>query len=309
MATAYTGNGPYCYSNSLHMCLTQAGMAAVPPVSLLECMTGMPFGASFLALDLPLFFPSPGAKTDPDRGLTRALETVGGECALRRFEDAGTAEAGFRAAVAGGPVLLGPLDMGGLLYDPLHEHKRGGDHFVVALALEGDRVRLHDPQLYPFAVLPLPDLMDAWSAKGIAYAPAPYTLRCDFRATRPVPEPAMLARTLDTAREMAAGVPAGPVAFGGARAFDRAAAVLRDRPPEPFTGMLVYFGLPLGARRCADAAGFFERIGKIEAARRMAEKGEAYGEAQYHAARKDWARTADAFDRLARIESQFAATL
>ena len=43
-ATAYTGNGPYCYSNSLHMCLTQAGMPAVPPVSLLECMTGMPFG-------------------------------------------------------------------------------------------------------------------------------------------------------------------------------------------------------------------------------------------------------------------------
>ncbi len=199
--------------------------------------------------------------------------------------------------------------MGGLLYDPLHQHKRGGDHFVMGLGLEGDRVRLHDPQLYPFAVLPLSDLLQAWSAKGIGYAAAPYTLRCDFRAARPVPEAAMLARTLETAREMAAGVPAGPVAFGGALAFDRAAAVLRGRPPEPFAGMLVYFGLPLGARRCGDAAGFFDRIGKIEAARRMVEKGEAYGEAQYHAVRKDWARTADVFDRLARIESQFATTL
>ena len=51
MATAYTGNGPYCYSNSLHMCLTQAGMAAVPPMGLLECMTGTQSSASFLALD------------------------------------------------------------------------------------------------------------------------------------------------------------------------------------------------------------------------------------------------------------------
>jgi hypothetical protein len=180
---------------------------------------------------------------------------------------------------------------------------------VVALALEGDRVRLHDPQLYPFAVLPLPDLMHAWSAKGIAYAAAPYTLRCGFRVTRPVSESDMLARTLETAREMAVGVPAGPVAFGGALAFGRAAAVLRDGPPEPFTGMLVYFGLPLGARRCGDAAGFFERIGKPGAACRMIEKGDAYGEAQYHAARRDWATTADVFDRLARIETQFATAL
>ena len=309
MATAYTGNGPYCYSNSLHMCLTQAGMPAVPPVSLLECTTGMPFGASFLALDPPLFFPSPGAATDPDRGLTRALDTIGWECALRRFEEAGAAEAGLREALADGPVLIGPLDMGGLSYDPLHEHKRGGDHFVVALALEGDRVRLHDPQLYPFAVLPLPDLMQAWSAKGIGYATAPYTLRCRFRARHSVPEAEVLARTLETAREMATGVPAGPVAYGGALAFGRAAALVRARPPEPFAGMLVYFGLPLGARRCGDAAGFFERIAKPEAARRMIEKGEAYGEAQYHAVRKDWARTADAFDRLARIETQFASAL
>lgn len=309
MATAYTGSGPYCYSNSLHMCLTQAGTAAVPPVSLLECMTGMPFGASFRALDPPLFFPSPGAKTDPDRGLTRALDTIGWECALRRFEDAGAAEAGFREALAGGPVLLGPLDMGGLLYDPLHEHKRGGDHYVVALGREGDRVRLHDPQLYPFAVLPLPDLMQAWSAKGIGYATAPYTLRCEFRARRPVSEAEMLARTLETAREMAAGVPAGPVAYGGAPAFGRVAELLRARPPEPFTRMLTYFGLPLGARRCGDAASFFERIGKGEAAGRMVEKGEAYGEAQYHAVRRDWPRTADVFDRLAQIESQFATAL
>ena len=93
---AYTGSGAYCYSNSLHMCLTAAGMAAVPGVGLLECMTGMPFGASFLKLESPLFFPSPGGKTDPDRGLARALDTVGWTCREQRFEEADAAVAALR---------------------------------------------------------------------------------------------------------------------------------------------------------------------------------------------------------------------
>jgi hypothetical protein len=63
--------------------------------------------------------------------------------------------------------------------------------------------------------------MQCWNAKGIAYASAAYTLRGGFRARRPVSEAEMLARTLETAREMAAGVPAGPVAYGGAPAFER----------------------------------------------------------------------------------------
>lgn len=48
MFTAYSGNSAYCYSNSLHMCLQHTGMPHLPQVSLVERMTGMPFGACFL---------------------------------------------------------------------------------------------------------------------------------------------------------------------------------------------------------------------------------------------------------------------
>jgi hypothetical protein len=109
--TTYTANSAYCYSNSLHMCVTHAGMASVPGVDLLECMTGMPFGAAFLKRGTPMFFPSPAGRT-PDQGLTRALETLGWTCDVLRLEDAGTAEGALRAALPRGPALIGPLDMG-----------------------------------------------------------------------------------------------------------------------------------------------------------------------------------------------------
>ncbi len=306
MIPAYTGSGPYCYSNSLHMCLALAGMPSVPAVALIECMTGMPFGASFLKVESPLFFPSPGAKTNPDRGLSRALDTLGWTCLEQRSEEPDAALAMLQDALDRGPALVGPLDMGWLSYDPLHAHKRGGDHFVVALRLDGDLVQLHDPQLYPFAVLPVGDLVRAWNAQGIGYATAPYTLRCDFRAVRGVPEDQMLADTLATAREMVSAVPAGPVAYGGALAFSQAAEALRRDPPEPFTGLLVHFALPLGARRCVDAAGFLHRMGRTDAARLMADKAQAFGQAQYHAAQRDWARTAALFEVLAGLETQVA---
>ena len=86
MVASYSGNSAYCYSNCLHMCLAHTGMTPMPSVGLVECMTGMPFGACFLKEDPPLFFPSP-ACIDPDIGLSRAVETLGWTCTLWRGND------------------------------------------------------------------------------------------------------------------------------------------------------------------------------------------------------------------------------
>lgn len=306
MVTPYSGNSAYCYSNSLHICLAHAGMADVPDVGLLECMTGMPFGATFVNVQPPAFFPSPGDKTDPDQGLSRALHTIGWTCDIRRIASAHTAEKALRQALGNGPVLVGPVDLGGLLYDPSHSHKRGADHFIVALKMEGDLVQLHDPQFFPFVVLPMADLVRAWNAAEIRYAAGRYTLRFNFRAERRISADQILAETLKTAQEMVFSPPAGPVAYGGAAAFGRAASALRDRPHSAFAGLLTNFALPLGARRSIDAAGFLERVGRTEAARLMVYRAEAFGAAQYHAVTKDWLRTAELFDRLSGLEAEIA---
>jgi len=309
MIRTYGGNSAYCYANSLHMCLEYAGMAPLPDVGLLECMTGMPFGATFLRRDRPLFFPSPSGM-DPDRGLTQALDTLGWTCDVCRFREAEEAAGALREALLNGPVLIGPLDPATLPYDPNQSlRRRGGDHFVVALRMDGEVVQVHDPQLYPFATLPLAELMKTWNAEHIGYAQARYTFRCRFRAERLVAEADMLAATVGTALRLMTSVAAGPVLYGGTEAYARAAAVLRGEAPEAFTAPLPRFVLPLGARRCLDAGHFFETIRATEAAHLMVSKAETYGAAQYYAARGDWDRTADSLNRLAGIDSECVATL
>ena len=305
MYTAYTGSSHYCYSNSLHMCLKQAGMANLPEPGLLECMTGQPFGTLFLKFETPLFFPS-HADLNPHSGLSRALLILGWSCTEWQGDDAEPALEALKENLKKGPVLLGPLDLGFLPYDPNHRLKRGGDHFIVVLKLEGDRVQVHDPQFYPFAVLPVDDLMRAWNATDLGYTTCAYTLRGDFREERRVSTDDMLKDTLENARELIHSATSGPVFFGGSKAFRLAAEVIRGKPPQGFAGMLVHFVLPIGARRSLDAADFMKSVGKTEAAEWMVKKAESYGLAQYHATQEDWKRTEALFEELAEIEDSIA---
>lgn len=312
MLTAYSGNSAYCFSNSLHMCLAEAGMGGLPPVSHVECLTGMPFGAAFFKVDPPLFFPSPSA-TDPDSGLNRALATMGWSCTLWQGDDADKAQAALEDALGDGPVMLGPLDLGYLPFDPNHASKRGSDHYIVALKRDlkrdGELIQVHDPQLYPFAVLPMDELMRAWNASKLGYSTRAYTMRTAFREERRRSRAQMVEETLAYAQELVADTPAGPVAYGGPAAFEMAAATVKDGPPDSFIGHLVYFALPLGARRSLDAAGFLDQAGATDAAGLMAEKAEIYGRAQYHAVQRDWAQTAELFEHLATLESEIAQKL
>src|SRR5579863_10742127 len=155
---SYTGNGAYCYANSLHMSLLGAGANHndLPSPSFIECLATMPFGNLYLALEeSPLvFFSSPSM--DPDQGLTLALKTLGWICQEQRGGESEEALAHLREAALRAPVLVGPLDLGYLSYNPNHGYLAGEDHFVVVLAVESDHVLIHDPQGYPCAILPLP---------------------------------------------------------------------------------------------------------------------------------------------------------
>ncbi|MEM7347002.1 MAG: BtrH N-terminal domain-containing protein [Chloroflexota bacterium] len=300
----YTGNSAYCYSNSLHICLQAAGMGAVPNVGFLECLTGLPFGSCFISDDdLPLFFPSP-ARTHPHEGLSRALETLGWTCNLWQGDNATEARVVLESALSNGPVLLGPVDMSFLSYDPNHKNKTGADHFVVVVGMDGDLVTLHDPQFYPYATLPLNELMQAWNATPIGYMEIPYTLRTDFREVTRVARDRQVRRTLDAARMMQTDVCEGPVAYAGATAFKKVVALLEPSPPPALIGFLIHFALPLGARRCIDARQFMAEAGQSGLMTLYDDKAKLYGRAQYYAVAEKWEIVSEIFGALAELEDQ-----
>ncbi|MFD7917556.1 hypothetical protein ACFV30_44015, partial [Streptomyces sp. NPDC059752] len=107
----YVGSGPYCYTNSLAMMLGEES----PSTSVIETLTGSPFGAQLIGGSLPLFDPY---GWHPETGLDAAIALLGWSC---ERSDGGTpAEAleRLRTACSRGPVLVGPVDMGLLLYQP-----------------------------------------------------------------------------------------------------------------------------------------------------------------------------------------------
>ncbi len=299
----YTGNSSYCYSNSLHMCLQQAGMKRLPGVSFIECLTGMPFGTCFLNFDIPMFFPSP-AETDPHTGLSRALETLGWTCNLWQGENEEEARIKLEYALREGPVLLGPLDMSFLSYDPNHKSKAGGDHFLVVLDIKDNLVELHDPQFYPYALLPVREMMQAWNASTIGYIDKTYTLRYDFRERNTVSREQLLMTMLDVAQTLQIDVHDGPIAYTGATAFQKASELLQPGPTPDFAGFLTHFVLPIGARRSVDAMQFMMEIGKGELGKLYEDKAKLYGRAQYYAATQKWPKVWGIFGELASVEEQ-----
>jgi hypothetical protein len=302
--TRYIGNGAYCYANSVYMALRESGAAAaeLPEPGFIECLTTMPFGTLYLRVgrDLLVYFSSPLA--NPDQGITTALDALGWECREEREAAPEAALARLAEAAGRGPVLVGPLDMGGLGYMPHHAQLSGSDHCVVVLGVENDRVRVHDPDGYPYAALPTAEFLRAWKADRVRYAQVPYTMRTAFRQVRHPAREEMIARTLAVVPTNLAADPGGPDQYGGPRAFRLLAADLRGAVAKRLAGHLTYFAFPLAARRSHDAAAFLREGGRVAAAGFLERKAQCFGEAQYAAVQERWEDTADLVEAIADLE-------
>src|SRR5579863_2342068 len=284
MLLTYSGNGAYCYANSLYMSLLGAGAdpKELPNTGFLECLTGGPFGKLYLRLEEgPLVFFS-SAISDPDLGLKQAIELLGWECREWYGEDSQEALSRLRESVQVAPVLIGPVDQGYLSYYPDYHHAPGYDHFVVARAVEDDHVLLHDPGGYPCAVLPVKDFLEAWRAESIGYGRGPYTMRSHFLQVRYPSRQEIIQQALPSLRRNVQADPGGPVAYGGVQALQLLANDLRgDTIPPVISDSLVQFVLPLAARRNLDAAAFLREASLPDASALMERQASLIGQAQY----------------------------
>jgi hypothetical protein len=305
----YVGTSAYCYANALYMALVGAGAetGAIGDVGFLECLTTQPFGSLLVRAGeswLPLFS---SAGLDPDRGLTHALAALGWACRDERGGDAAEAATRLRAAVRHGPALAGPLDLSLLTHNPRSAGAVGADHFVLVLEVVDDRdrqVRFHEPGGFPFATLPLEQFLLAWRAERVGYPDAPYVLRSAFTPVEPHSRAETIARALPGVRRSLAADPGGPQRYGGPRALELTAELLRQAVPPRLAGHLTHFALPLAARRRLDAAAFLREAGNPRASTLLAQQARRFGAAQYPAARGRWGEVARALDDIVALERE-----
>lgn len=287
----------YCYANSAAMLLSSIGEHISP--RLIEALTGVGLGASFNP-PLPFF----GELQPPDRGLTQALELLG-----FGFDEEATEQVKPAPLdrLAHGPAIVGPLDMSHLVYNPMRPRDPGADHYVVIVAAEGDRYRLHDPAGFAHVWIDAADLAAAWRAETIGYRRGHYRSWSRPRRLRmpgadAIYEAAMTAfQRLYRQAEQRAARQGERVGRDALLALATTVATGALTPQQ--RGHLIFFGLPLGAKRALDYAAFFaERAPELaDLKRRQARAFGACQAALTAGAKEDAARR---FEELAVLEPE-----
>ncbi|PRX96694.1 hypothetical protein [Allonocardiopsis opalescens] len=300
----YLGSGPYCYSNSLAMMMG----AQAPPAGVIETLTGSPFGMQLLGGGLPFFDPFGWT---PEIGVDDALAALGWTAERTSGGDAATAVARLSAELAHGPVMVGPVEMGRLRYQPGMAGPIGADHYLIALGVDDERVLLHDPQGYPYATLPLGEFAEAWRAETVDYA-EPYTMRTGFTRSAPTDAAAALAAAVPRAAAWLGGEtghPAPPGTLANGDAAPALAALLESGCGEAAREHLVHFAVRVGTRRLADAAACMRGAGRPEAAAVLTAQARLTGSLQYALAVGDDRAAARALRSLAPTYAELRAEL
>ena len=83
--------------------------------------------------------------------------------------------------LSNGPVVLGPLDMGHLTYNPNHTILYGVDHFVTVYGIDHQHLYLHDPAGFACMKVAFNDILEAWKAEGIDYKRGVYSMWGNFK--------------------------------------------------------------------------------------------------------------------------------
>ena len=179
----YFGDVSLCYSYSLAMALDSYGYDF--KADFLEAIMVMGNGASIVKEDEehPLVFFDNGM---PDLSISHSLKILGFD-----YEDFYLKEGAevdleeikgkLETFLSNGPVVLGPLDMGHLTYNPNHTILYGVDHFVTVYALDSQYLYLHDPVGFACMKVAFNDISEAWKAEAIDYKRGAYSMWGNFR--------------------------------------------------------------------------------------------------------------------------------
>ncbi len=300
----YIGSGPYCYANSFAMIMGEHA----PSTAVIETLSGGPFGMQLIGGTLPFFDPY---GWDPSLGFDNALASLGWTSAVSSGGDATEAEARLRAAVADGPVWIGPVEMGYLAHQPEMRGPIEADHYVVVLEVGPDQVIMHDPHGFPYATLPLIDFLQAWQAETIAYG-EPFTMRSGFRRIAEVTEVDALRAGVAAATDWLELDPSRtvpPGTLGNAAAAEALADLWAAGPTDGLRGHLAYFAVRVGARRLDDAATCLARIGLDDASLVLRDQARRVGALQYPVVKQDDATVVRGLRELAPTYDRLRAAL
>ena len=182
----YFGDVSLCYSYSLAMALASYGYDF--KADFLEAIMVMGNGASIVKEDdqHPLVFFDNGM---PDLSISHSLKILGFDYEDFYLKDGAEVnleeiKRKLETFLFNGPVVLGPLDMGHLSYNPNHTILYGVDHFVTVYDIDDQYLYLHDPAGFACMKVAFNDILEAWKAEAIDYKRGAYSMWGNFKKVK-----------------------------------------------------------------------------------------------------------------------------
>ena len=182
----YFGDVSLCYSYSLAMALDAYGYDF--KAEFLEAIMVMGNGASIVKEDEqhPLVFFDNGM---PDLSISHSLKILGFDYEDFYLKDGAEVDleeikGKLETFLSNGPVVLGPLDMGHLTYNPNHTILYGVDHFVTVYDIDDQYLHLHDPAGFACMKVAFKDILEAWKAEAIDYKRGAYSMWGNFKKVK-----------------------------------------------------------------------------------------------------------------------------
>lgn len=182
----YFGDVSLCYSYSLAMALDAYGYDF--KADFLESIMAMGNGASIVKEDdqHPLVFFD---NEMPDLSISHSLKILGFDYEDFYLKDGSEVDleevkGKLETFLSNGPVVLGPLDMGHLSYNPNHTILYGVDHFVTVYDIDDQYLYLHDPAGFACMKVAFNDILEAWKAEAIDYKRGAYSMWGNFNKVK-----------------------------------------------------------------------------------------------------------------------------
>ncbi len=182
----YFGDVSLCYSYSLAMALDAYGYDF--KAEFLEAIMAMGNGDSIVKEDdqHPLVFFDNGM---PDISISHSLKILGFDYEDFYLKDGSEVDLEeikrkLETFLSNGPVVLGPLDMGHLTYNPNHTILYGVDHFVTVYDIDNQYLYLHDPAGFACMKVAFKDILEAWKAEAIDYKSGAYSMWGNFKKVK-----------------------------------------------------------------------------------------------------------------------------
>ena len=301
----YVGNGAYCYANSTAMLLSAIGETTSP--SRIEVLSGVGLGSCLEKESSLVYFSNLTGM--PDIGISKALDILGFSYVEKASQEAEPDPfEELSEILVKSPVLLGPLDMSYLSYNPRRPSATGIDHYILALGIDSREIHLHDPAGFPHVSISLEQLKPAWKAESISYRRNFYRY---WASPKRIEEPTeekiynQALRFFKSIYQESENEATGEKWIIGREAILTCARRIRlNIASQDEIDQLTHFALPLGAKRALDFASFFD-FRDVDLALLKRKQATVFGQCQTKATESDWDSVAGALSELADIEEEF----